>query len=178
MVPSVLPPIRGTYTAPIEFRHTAADVAGTVIWNLRGSAADAGIKSIRGVVCFDGTPAAATTLRYGFYRGTGAASPTGGTAIVPQKKLSTYPASALVDLQQGVLTTTGITYANNALAVIALQVASNGQVGFNFEFKYDVNDVNSDYVFGPDEHLGILVETHAAIVGLGVYGMVEWDERG
>jgi hypothetical protein len=176
----VLPDLVGAYTASIEFRHAAADVAGTAVWNLRGPAtvgSAAYIKSIRGVLCFDGTPAPATTLHYGFFRGTGAASPTGGVAIVPTKKVSTYPASTLADLQQGVLDTTGITYATSPLAVVALQVATNGQVEFDLEFKYDVNDTNSEYVFGPDEHLGILVETTNAVVGFGIYGLVEFDER-
>lgn len=178
MSATILPAFVGAYTAPIEFEHSAADAATAVIWNLRGPVSNlAYIKSIRGVVCFDGTAAAATTLRYGFYRGAGAASPTGGTAITPQKKQSGYPNSTLVDLQSGaVLTTAGITYGANAFAVAAVPVSiSNGVARFDFQFDKTL-EVDSALVIGPDEHLGILLQT-SAVIGLGIYGMVEWDER-
>jgi hypothetical protein len=174
----LLPVVSGAYAAPVEFRHTAADVAGSTIWDWRGPAAlSAFLKSIAGIISFDGTAVAATTLRYGFYRGAGAASPTGGTTLTAVKKKSTYAASSLVALQgNGVLTTTGITYDANPFAVIAVPIPVTGQaIRFNFHWD-NAMELDSAFVFAANEHLAIRLEVAAAI-GLTLTGSLEWDER-
>src|SRR2546428_294770 len=72
------------------------------------------------------TAGASGTLRYGLYRGTGTASPTGGTANTLTKKNSTHPTPTVADVRFDLtgagLTTAGITYEADAFHVIALPV--------------------------------------------------------
>ena len=174
----LLPVVAGSYAAPIEQRHTAADAAGSTVWDLRGpTSLKAYIRAIHGIIVFDGTATAATTMRFGFYRGAGAASPTGGTSLTPEKKTSTMPASTVAALQgNGILTTTGIAYDANAFAVVGLAASpTGGSVRFNMRFE-QAQELDSAFSFAANEHFAIRLNT-AAIIGLGLYGYCEWDER-
>lgn len=174
----LLPVVAGSYAVGIEQRHTAADAAGSAVFNLRGPPTlKAYLRAIHGIICFDGTAVSATTLRYGFYRGVGAVSPTGGTVLAAIKKNTTYPTSTVTDLRgNGVLTTTGITYDPNQFSTVAVPASpTGGVVRFNLRFEQP-QELDSAFVFGANEHLAVRLEV-AAVIGFGLYAMCEWDER-
>lgn len=174
----LLPIVSGAYTAPIEQRHTAADAAGSTVWNLQGPPSlKAYLRAIHGIIAFDGTATSATTLRFGFYRGAGSSSPTGGIALTAEKKSSTMPASTVASLRgNGILTTTGIIYDSNAFAVVAIPASpTGGSARFNLRFEQP-EELDSAFMFGTNEHFAIRLQV-AAVIGFGMYGMVEWDER-
>lgn len=189
----MIPAPTGEYRSYLETRHTGAAAAGVTIWNFRGPpSTKAYIRRIWGHMGFDGTAATTSgTLRYGIYLGTGAASASGGTARLKQKKLSTYAASTVVDVRQDLtgagLTTTSITYAADPIAVIGLPVVSiiTATVATNttsgavrpFEINFsNAGERDSRLVIAADEHLAIRVQTVAAIIGLTLMGFVEWAE--
>ncbi len=190
----IQPPQSGSYITPFEVRCTSASAAGVTVFNFRGpTSLRAFIRGIRGRVTFDGTALAASgTLRFGFYRGVGASVPTGGTAQIPTKKDSTDPTSTVqdvrVDLTGAGLTTTGITYETTpfhvvGLPIIALQVTvptTSATVGAAADFDLDFHtfgDRDCDFIIGTNEHLAIRIQTVAGIIGLGLTGSMEWDER-
>jgi len=190
----LFPKQTGSYMARIETRHTSAAAAGVTTWNFRGpTTLKAYIRSIRGCVAFDGTGLAASgTMRYGLYRGTGAASPTGGAATAAIKKNTTFGASTATSIRFDVtgvgLTTASITYDTDPFYVIgmpAMQVqvaapatsaSAGGIVPFNVVF-HRAGDPDSDLVIGADEHFALRLQTVSSIIGFGIYGSVEWDER-
>ena len=184
----------GCYLAKLECRCTGAPAAGVTWFDLRGPPTlKAYVRNLRGTVCFDGTALAASgTLRMGLYRGTGAATATGGAAITPSKKNSTYGAATVVNVQFDItgagLTTTGITYETDpvhvfSLPVVSVQVAApatSASVGPVMVFDLDFHvpgEPTSDLVIGADQHLGIRIQTVAGIIGYGMGGSITWDER-
>ena len=193
----------GSYVVKIECRHTTTAAAGVTLWNMRGPPTlKAYIRNIRGVIGFDGTAAtgvagtAAATQRFGLYRGAGAASATGGTALTNtagiSKKDSSMGTPTAADIRYDIsgvgLTTTSITYETEpfhvfALPVISLQIAApttSGSVGAIAPFDIDFHvpgEPSSDFVIAADQHIAIRLVTSAAIIGFGVYGSLTWDER-
>lgn len=184
----------GAYMARIETRHTSAAAAGQTVWNFRGPPTlKAYIRSIRGCVAFDGTGLAASgTMRFGLYRGTGSVDPTGGAATAAIKKNTAFgaatAASIRFDITGAGLTTTSITYDTDPFHVFgmpAMQVqvaapttsaSAGGILPFSLVF-HRAGDPDSDLVIGANEHFAIRLQTVAAIIGFGIYGSVEWDER-
>lgn len=172
----------GEYIAPVEVRQTSTAAAGQTVWNLRGpTALKAYIKRLFLTVVFDGTAAAATTLRYGVYRGSGAASPTGGTALTPEKKLSTFATSTTSDVRQdttGVgLTTTSIAYDAIPCSVLAIPVSVTSTAQ-TYDLRFDTPEqLDAPVVIAANEHIAIRLQTVAAVIGLGIFGHVEWVER-
>lgn len=192
---TVMEPVAtGSYLSSIEVRHTSAAAAGVTVWNFRGPPTlKAYIRRLWGTMTFDGTAVAASgTLRYGLYLGTGAASASGGAARPGQKKLSTYPTSTATDVRGDItgvgLTTAGITYVTDPIAVLGLPVislqvavpATSATQGVSREVDIQFKqpgEADSPLVIGPNEHLALRLQTVAAIIGLGFTGYVEWDER-
>lgn len=178
----LLPVATGEYAAKIEIRQTSAAAAGVTVWNMRGPPSlKAYVKRIYGSVVFDGVGAAGSTLRYGFYRGAGAASPTLGATILASKKLSTFQAATVADLRSDLtgvgLTTTGITYDADPFMVVAVPISlTNGNARFDFWVERPFQ-LDSPYVLAASDHLAIRLQTVAAVIGLGIYGVVEWSER-
>src|SRR5579859_81632 len=107
-------PSVGSYLAQINVRQTAATALGNVVWAMRnpvGSTITAYIRHLNLTVAFDGTAAAATTVRYELERFS-AATPTGGTALTIVKKRNSYGASGITDIRflDTGLTTTGLVF--------------------------------------------------------------------
>ena len=184
-----------TYMVPIEIRHTAATAAGVKWFDLAGPPSKtAYVKRIYGQVCFDGVGLAATgTMRIGLYRGTGAATATGGTAIVPIKKNSAFATSTVADVRSVLagttLTTTGITYDTVPFYVVglpgmAVQVAapatsgdSGGCVPVDLQFCQPYQPIDDCLLIKTNEHLAMGQQTVAAVIGLTFMGFMEWGER-
>jgi hypothetical protein len=187
-----VPNAPASYIAAFEVRHTAADAAGSAVFDIRGPPTlKARIRRIRGVVGFDGTALAASgTLRYGLYRGTGAADASTGTALAPVKKRTSMGAASIASgsFKSGILTVAGITYDTLpfhvlACPVISVQVAApatSGSAGawtdFDLQFGNGVEAWGDGLELAANEHLGIRVQTVAAIIGLSLCGSIEWDE--
>lgn len=189
----LIPVPTGEYMSYIETRHTGAAAAGSTIWNFRGPpTSKAYIRKISGAIGFDGTALTTSgTLRYGFYLGTGAASPTGGTARTAIKKSSTFGAATAVDIRNDLtgagLTTAGITYATDPFRVIGLPVfsiltatvATNSSSGTYIPFEMNFSNAgerDSRLIIASAEHVAIRVQTVAAIIGLTCMGWIEWAE--
>jgi hypothetical protein len=191
--PLVLTP-DGSYMTSFEVRHTGAPAAGTTVFNMRGpSTKTARIRRISGHIGFSGVATIATLLRYGFYRGSGAASPTGGTAKSAsngKKRGATNWAAQDIrcDLVGAGLTTTSITYEADPLYVVGvslLETFSTGpatalgwtapQVHFDIELS-DAPDLYRALDLTTSDHFAIRVQTVSAIIGLFITGGIEWDE--
>ena len=194
----LFPVVTGSYVTKLECRCTGAPAAGVTIFNFRGPPTlKAYIRNIRGRICFDGTALAASgTLRLGLYRGTGAASATGGTALTLGagiiKKNSSMGTPTVTDVRFDLtgagLTTTSITYDTDSFNVIGLPVvsvqvaapatsASQGPVS-TFDIDFHVGgEPDSDIVIAANEHLALRIQTVAGIIGFGINGSIEWDER-
>jgi hypothetical protein len=189
--PLILTP-DGSYMQSFEVRHTGAPAAGTTVFNMRGpSTKTARIRRISGFVSFTGITVASTLLRYGFYRGSGAASPTGGTAKTSstgKKRGATNWAAQDIrcDLVGAGLTTTSITYEADPLYVVgvglhtvlgapATFIVTAPQVAFNIDLS-DAPDRYRQFDLTTSDHFAIRVQTVAAIIGLGICGGIEWDE--
>lgn len=185
----------GTYMLPLEVRHTSAAAANTVFFNLRGPPTKtAYVKRIYGQTCFDGTALAASgTMRLGWIRGTGAASPTGGAALTAIQKDTTDPTATITEarivLAGTALTTTGITYDANPFYVVGLPAmsvqvaapATSGDSGncepFDLRFCEPYQPIDDCMAIRANEHLALRTQTVAAIIGLTVMGTIEWAER-
>lgn len=193
LLPPVNPLNGGSYLAPFEVRHTGAPAAGVTVVAMRGPPTlTAYIRRIRGIVGFDGVALAASgTLRYGLYRGAGVVSATGGTVRGQCKKRTASQPSSIVDYRVDLagagLTTTGITWETDPFFVIPLPVvsvqvaapATSGSAGAftPFDLNFNIAGVDGFFELGANEHLGIRVQTVAAIIGLTIAGGIEWDER-
>lgn len=127
---------------------------------------------------FDGTATAATTSGYELVKFTGA-DPTTGTTVPRVKKRSAYSVSAILDanIQQksGVLTMTGITNIE-VVNTIRLPLSVTGSIA-SFDLDFVVAGMPYEgFELAPGEGFGIRLVA-AAVIGLGVGGSVEWDER-
>lgn len=166
----------GSYILPFRIIQSAATAANLMVWAMRnGATKTVRIRKIKGSITFAGTAAAATQIGYDFRRFT-AATPTGGTVLVPFKKRTGDPASSVADARfvDTGLTTTGITF-ENAFANINLPASVTGTVGtFAYDF-INTNEKFSAYELAANEGLGILL-TVTAIIGQAISGYVEYDE--
>lgn len=170
-------PATGSYVADINVRQTAASAIGTTIWTMRNTGAlTALIRQISLIMAFDGTAAAATTLRYDIARFSGA-TPTGGTAVTPVKKRNSYGASSVTDLRflDTGLTTTGITF-ESAFHTIALPVSvTSGNAQLHLPFTLP-GERYSPFELATGEGLAIRLNV-AAVIGLSLTGSVHWDDK-
>jgi hypothetical protein len=172
----------GAFFVNMSIRHTAADAAGSFVWAFRnpiGAAKSVRILAIRGALWFDGVAAAGGNVGYEFCRFTGG-DPTTGTTIPRSKKWTGSSVSVLADanIQQksGVLTITGIT-AIEIFHVIRMGASvTNGLRNLDLDFRAaGFLREHSEYAAG--EGFGIRVGPGAAIIGQGLAGSVETEEK-
>lgn len=170
------PPV-GVYLLPVNVRQTAATAANSVVWAMRnGASRTLTVKQINVTVDFDGTLAALTTPRYGVQRFT-IAAPTGGTALVPIKKRSTYSASTVADarfLDTG-LTLGAMVFETDAMVFGVTASVTGGNSLRPFDFTVS-GERHSGFELAPNEGLCIRLNT-AAVIGVSLTGFVGWDER-
>lgn len=186
----------GSYMAPIEIRQTAATATAAAVWAMRAAASGATklyLRRIWGVVGFDGTATATTTLRYTFRRFSGG-NYSSGTAITIIKKRNADGASSVQDIRE---VDTGLTVGSAAVeapfATVSLPLSAAGTiagtgsaVGIPFDLRFDQADqtfAGMEFIPGASGTAEGLVITiggltsQAAIIGQSIMGMVEWDER-
>src|SRR5215203_15329 len=168
----------GGYIGHINHRHTGADSAGSTFWGFRnGGARVAQVRHIRGQLTFDGTAAAATTLRYGFFKLTGASTePSAGSNVSFTKKQTGYPASSVTIRQGAALTYTSATPEAEPFHVIALPVSvTNGVSPFFIDFVQG-NQPQDFFELLPNEGIALIIRNTNAVVGFTISGSIEWDE--
>jgi hypothetical protein len=166
----------GSHILPISVRATAATAAPATIWAMRnGGTRTLYIRKILLQAVFDGTPAG-SEASYAIKRFT-AATPSGGTAISPIKKRSSYPVSTLADarfLDTG-LTVAGVTFENAAINFGGPR--QNGAAcEYNMSFDMGGNENYDCFVLAPNEGLAIQL-ANAAVIGDSIQGHLEYDER-
>lgn len=174
----ILPLPTRAFLLPILVRQTGATAAASTVWAARNVAGPQTvyIRRIRGAVTFDGTAAAATTIGYDFMRFS-VATPTGGTALTPIKKRSAYAASNVSDarfLDTG-LTVAGVTFETPFARVQAPISVTSMIRPFEIDFSY-LGDRGAPFELASGEGLAIQL-TATAVIGLGISGWVEYDER-
>lgn len=174
----LIPAITGAYMLPIRVRQTNTTAADSTVWAMRNVAGPSTvhIRKIRGAVIFDGTAAAATTIGYDLIRFS-AATPTTGTALTVVDKRNAYAASAVTDarfLDTGLSVTSVVFETPFAQLLIPVSVTSMIR---EFEIDFDQMGMRrSGFELASGEGLCIRL-TANAVVGLGISGFVEWDER-
>lgn len=170
-------PSPGAYALPINIRQTAATAANATVWTMRnGGSKKVFIRRILLAMLFDGSAAAATTLKYLLARFS-AATPTGGTALTVVKMQTTFASSTLADarfLDTG-LTTTGVTFETEWATIGLPASVTSGSLFWNMPF-IGSNEAKEPFVLNPNEGLAIRLQ-NAAVIGLGLTGSVHWDER-
>lgn len=178
-------PLNG-WLGSFNIRHTAADAAGSfvvAVTNPAGSGKYLYIRRVKGRMVFDGTAAAATSLVYELVRYSipaGATpNPTTGTTLTRTLKDSRMTATVIVDAnaqyKSGVLTLAGLTLIES-LHFIRIPASVTGSLT---EFDVDIVKIDKVYeniVIAPNQGLGMRL-TNAAIIGQGISGFVEADER-
>lgn len=172
----------GAFLLNISLRHTVADAAGSFVWAFRNPAAAiraVRLMSIMGSLWFDGVGAAGGNVGYELCRFTGG-DPTTGTTVPRSKKWTGSTASVIADanIQQksGVLTITGIA-GIEIFGVLRLGVSlTNGIYPFYFDF-FKTARYRAHNEFAPGEGFGIRVGPGAAIIGQGLSGIVETEEK-
>lgn len=167
----------GAYMLPVNIRQSAATAANATVWAMRNGATKVmSIRRLRLAMMFDGTAAATTTLKYTIQRFS-AATPTAGTALTVIKKRSSYGASTVADarfLDTG-LTTTSVTFETDA-HILALPISvTSGNAFYDIQFGR-ANEPYGDFELAVNEGLCIRL-LNTAVVGQGLVGGVEWDER-
>jgi hypothetical protein len=178
---ALYPTVGDGYLANISIRHTVADAGASFVWACRNPVASTKtlhLRACRGRVTFDGTAVAAANSGYEWCRFTGG-DPTTGTTVPRSKKRSAAAASQVLDanIQQksGVLTITGITGIEIFNVVRMPMSVTNGIAPFDLD--YVVSGLTREAVeFAPGEGFGIRLLA-AAVIGLGIAGGFEWDER-
>ena len=176
----ITPTPAGSYLAGVSQRYTAATAINSFVFDMRGPAAlTARLRRIIGSVAFDGTAAAAANIQIGLFRGSGAATATGGVAQTPSKKKSAMATSALQDFRYatagGALTTTGITYESNPIWSAGLPASvTNGNIAVKIDWdKTDHRDTRAAELASSD-HFALKLIT-AAIIGFHVDLSFDWD---
>lgn len=172
----------GAFLMNLSLRHTAADAAGSVVWAFRnpvGSARVVRLMSIMGSMWFDGTAVAAANVGYELIRFTGG-DPTTGTTVPRSKKWAGSTTSVLADanIQQksGILTVTGIT-GIEIFGVLRMGASvTNGIYPFYFDF-FKTARFRGHNEFAAGEGFGIRVGPGAAIIGQGLSGIIESEEK-
>lgn len=167
----------GSYILPINVRQTATTASPATVWAMRnGATKTISIRRLRLSVLFDGTAAAATTVKYTILRFS-TATPSAGTALTVIKKRSSYASSTLTDarfLDTG-LTVTSVVFETD-MHIIGLPISVTGGVSPQDLLFSRANEPYGDFELAANEGLAIQLKSQAAI-GLGIVGSVEWDER-
>ncbi len=173
-------PSNGSFIANILLRQSATTAANSCVWALFNAHATikARIRSIRQVILFDGTAAAATTRAY-YWQRISTAAPTGGTAILPTEK-RTAGGAAVVDVR---FLDTGLTGATlvgtggqDSFARVALPISVTSFVYTLPQPYYVANErLISPIELGQNEGIGLFLNEQTT-VGMGTSGLVEWDE--
>lgn len=174
----------GSYMLPFGYRHSAATTAGQTIFAMRntsGGSVVARIRRIMAILAFDGTAAAATSMRYAFMRFS-TVTPSGGTAVHANiaKKRSSYGTSVIGDARYRVdnasgLTVTGVAF-ESPFATLMLPISvTSGNLVVPLQFVIP-NQNHSLLELAPGEGLAIQVDTTNAVIGLSLGGNIEWDE--
>lgn len=169
------PPV-GSYTVPVNIRETGTTAAGgaTTCWYLNAVGVALYIRRMVLSVGFDGT-AATNTVRYDVAR-YGTAVCSGGTAITPIKKKSSYAASAAT---AGFLDT-GVTVTNvvfeTPICTLGCPISVTSKA-----VPYHINLITpgqkySDFKLAAGEGLAIFKNV-TAVVGQTISGYIEYDER-
>jgi hypothetical protein len=178
-----MPILRG-YSVPVAVFHAGTPALGTVVWalrNLNGITVGTVPKSLflRKLLLntsFSGV--AAATLQFFNLHRIRAATPTGGTAIIPVKRLSSNPSPSQVDCRQ---TDAGLVVAGVTVDTIPFQsMLSPRQNGASTQNA-------DDWQVPPDEDAegfeipsgdGIaIVLFAAAVAGDAISGFIEYDEQ-
>jgi hypothetical protein len=162
----------GAYMLPIGVRLSAAVAAGSKIWAMRNGASKRMLISrILLRSGFDGTAATSSAL-YEFMRFADA-TPSGGTAISPVKKDTTYAASTLADARYNgaaALTVTSVTFED-----AFLQHYSARQLNHVSALNLEFDDMSRMIVLNPNEGLAIELNV-VAVVGDTISGAIYWLE--
>jgi hypothetical protein len=172
-----------SYLMGFNIRHTAADAAASAVMAFRNPAASSKIvcvRAIRGLVDFDGTAAAATSLCYELIRFS-AGDPTTGTTMVRVKKRTGLAASQILDanaqFKSGILTMTAVVYDAAPFAYIRLPASVTNGIG-SFEWKMLEGSGFEYEMLELAAGEGIAMRlTNAAIIGQGIAGTISIDER-
>lgn len=174
----------GSYMLPFGYRHSAATTAGQTIFAMRntsGGSVVARIRRILAILAFDGTAAAATTLRYSFMR-FNTATPSGGTAVHANivKKRNSYGTSVIGDARYRVDNASGLTVTSvvfeSPFATLMLPISvTSGNLVVPLQFVIPGQN-HSLLELAPGEGMAIQVDTTNAVIGLSLGGNVEWDE--
>lgn len=160
----------GNYFARLDLVPTTL-TAGTVYFSMRNNGTTkATIKKLLALMNFSGAVVATRSV-YEIVRFSGA-NMTGGSAVQAVKGSNTTDANSVVtDLRfaPAGLTTTGVTFETNAIAVIshANQLTADTTAEMNFEEELEL---------APGEGLAIRAST-AVVAGTALQGMLFWAER-
>jgi hypothetical protein len=172
----------GAFLLNVSLRHTVADAAGSFVWALRNPAAairTVRLMSIMGSMWFDGVAVAGANVGYELCRFTGA-DPTTGTTVPRSKKWGGSTVSVVADanVQQksGVLTLTGIA-GIEIMGVLRMGASvTNGIYPFYFDF-FKTARLRAHAELAPGDGFGIRVGPGAAIIGQGLSGIIETEEK-
>lgn len=175
---AVRPTPTGTYMAPVSMRFTGTTASGSSVWSIRaGASLSVYIRRIFLAAAFDGT-AAATSAFYELHR-FGTATPSGGTAGTVIKKDNLYGGSTLADFRQsatgGALTVTSVVFETALASLVNPRGATGGSCVMNVDFTTSPES-RPFLVLAPNEGLAIQIAA-TAVVGDGLAGFIEWDER-
>lgn len=170
---------KGGYMLPVNLRHAGAPIAGTTVWAMRvdPAAGPNRMVRIRRVVlqaAFDGI-AAVSTPRYTLQR-FDTATPTAGTDLTVVKRDGTAPGSIVTDARvaAGGLTTTGVNFFSDA-SIIAVPAVPGAVSTATNVWDFPWEGPFSAVVLRAGLGLAIRLDT-AAIAGLSLTGVVDWDE--
>lgn len=183
----------GSYFGPVSMLTSASRAAGIVFYTMK--APEASFVYIRRIylhLSFTGDLASVVKRSTGIslHTATGTTEATGGTDLVPIKKKSTYPDSALADLRMSTdgstLTTTGLTVATGFATLSIGTHAFAGTPATNVYAPpaqqlhdlhfWDETEAGSPLVLGTNQFL-VMKFNEDVITGFGLQGFVEWDER-
>jgi hypothetical protein len=175
-------PSAGSFVAQILIRQSTTTAADAIVWSLFNASGSVKvrIRSLRHTMIFDGTTAAATTRAY-YWQRTKTAAPTGGTQIIPTQKRSADAASIAdvrfldTGLTKGSMTVQG-TQNTDALAKVSMPISATGGINpFQIPLHVMAERLIADITLAQNEGVGLFLnETTTA--GIGIAGLVEWDE--
>lgn len=165
------------FTLPVNCRQTATTAADQAVWIVRKSASAVPIYLRRLIarVVFDGTAAAATTLRYRLEKTTGVWVPGDGTAVSVAKKQTSLTSSliAACRVKDTGLDTTGLSF-GDVIGQLAVPASVTGTV-VPYDIDFFQGNQGVPITLEADEGLAIRLAA-TAVIGLGIYGFLEFDE--
>jgi len=172
-------PTEGSFLASVLVRQSTTTAADAIVWSLfnASSTVKVRIRSIRLEMLFDGTAAAATSRSYYIERTTTAA-PTAGTAITPAKKRSA-DAGSITDVR---FLDTGLTKGTMGVTAspffrIALPISVTGNVqALPLPLHLMGERIIAPILLVQNEGIGIFINDTNTTAGIGIAGVVEWDE--